>query len=332
VTAVHVRPGHTTSRINGRLQPGGAIAGRITDATTHKGLTGGVEVFSAAGRSLASVESDARGRYVVKGLAATTTGDVVCALPDRPSAAISYLGRCWLGLPWAGGRLPAGTTRVPVTVGTTHGAINFALSRHRIKVGSIAGTITEKASGAPIRAATVEVFAPNGNDEEVPTDAKGHYVVRGLTATASGYQVCVQPATGSSATPTPDTGWSPACFDAAPWAGPGTAPSATLVPLKRGQAKTGVDIAVKVGGEISGAVTDAGNQQPVGGVNVKLFDAAGNPLASVISSFSDGSYGFPGLSPTALGYVVCFDGRRAVLGGSGYRPQCFRNIAWDGIS
>ena len=326
-TTIAVALGKVHSKVNQALPRGGAISGKVVDAGNGKGISDGVVVFSSTGHFVSSTGSNSSGAYVVRGLAASTSYRV-CASPTNTSATVRYHGRCWKAIAWNGGRLPSGTNAVSVKLARTHTGINFRLTKTVIKLGSISGTITEKALGQPLQFASVSVFRASGGFAGfASTDGTGKYTVTGLPASSTGYVVCASGSFASSTTPTPGTGWAPRCYTDVAWNGVSVPSTAHKLPLSAGQKRTGVNIALHVGGAVSGTTMQFGGTTPVTGASVQVFTTGGRLVTSTASSFADGTYTIKSLSPGK--YVVCFDDRQA-FPGPGFLPQCYNGVAWSG--
>jgi hypothetical protein len=334
-TPVSVSLGHTHAGISAALPVGGAISGTLTDAGNGNTLAnGGVAIFSSTGRYLTSAPTNAQGHYVAKGLAAASADRVCASGPDGVVPGVSYKGKCWKNVAWNGGSLPSGTTGVSVSLGHNHTGINFRLTRVTVQLGSIGGRITERAGGQPLQNALVHLFALTGTSHSsTTTDATGHYSFSNVRPNSTGYVVCAKASSSTfSTTPTPATGWAPRCYADAAWSGYsyGAPPSAaTKLPLSAGQDRTHINFALRVGGKISGTVTQYGTATTLPGIPVQVFTATGR---SLISSYTqgDGTYSVTGLSPVSStsGYIVCFYGYQ--YGVAGYLSQCFLNRPWDG--
>ncbi|MCP3963441.1 MAG: carboxypeptidase regulatory-like domain-containing protein [bacterium] len=135
------------------LESAGAIAGRVTDAATGKGIEGiYVDVFDAAGAPQTHGVSGEGGRYLSRvdlkpGLyyARTAGGhDYVHDLYDRVSCADCDVTA---GKP------------IKVASGATTGGVDFALERG----GSIAGKVTDAATSKGIESLRIRVFDAGGN-------------------------------------------------------------------------------------------------------------------------------------------------------------------------
>lgn len=328
-TAVSVAAGKTHGGVNGKLGPGGAVAGRVVDARSGAAVAGAtVRVLSSTGGVLSSAVTNAKGQYVVKSLR-TASSDRVCVAPKRVSATTSYDGRCYKNVVWSGGKLPRGTTAVSVRIGTTHANINLKPVKTAIKLGSIAGTITEQAGGHPLQFSTVQVFGSTGGYAgSTTTDAAGRYKVDGLRASSTGYVVCAESPTFSVTPTMPATGWASRCYNGVAWPGGKPPAGATKLPLAAGQNRTGVNIALPVGGAIAGTITEAGAAGTHPFTIVHVYTTGGALVGTGFTDTGDGSYTVTGLTPSATGYVVCFDGR---FGGStAYLPECYDNRPWSG--
>lgn len=324
-TSVSATLGATHTGVNATLSAGGAIAGRVTLAANGHPMTNvGIEVFSASGHFLAFATTDTTGHYLVKNLA-TATGDRVCAAPGSFTATRRFDGKCWTSVAYHGGPLPAGTTAVAVHVGHTHHGVDFALNRRTLVFGSIAGTITESSGGTALANAHVSVFRSGGGFQgQVTTDALGHYTLANVPASATGYTVCADGAYAfSGVTPTPRA---PRCYNDVPWNGVTVPNAAARLPLTTGQHRTGIDIALQIGGQISGTVYVYNFLDPALNVKVTLFTTSGRELAATYSDPTDGTYALQNISPGS--YVVCFDGRFSLP--TTYRPQCYDTVAWSG--
>jgi hypothetical protein len=330
-TAVSVSLGHTHSGVSQSLTVGGAISGTVTATDTTPVQNATIVVYSSAGVRLATTTTDSLGKYVVKGLAAAS-GDRVCVSPDNVPQ-LTYVGQCWNNVAWNGGALPSGTTGVSVTTGQVHTAIDFSLTIVMVGLSTISGNITEGAGNNALQGATVQLFSISGSSlRTTTTDAAGAYAFTGLTASATGYVVCANATGASSTTATPATGWALGCYNDVAWNGLDVPSAAARLIFAAGHGPANIDIALQVGGEISGKVTRYAETTTINGVTVKLYTAAGRSLAFTTTA-SGGTYAFVGLSPVAAasGYIVCFDGR-SIPSSYGYRPQCYSNVGWNGTA
>jgi hypothetical protein len=327
---VSVTAGKTHKGVSGRLAPGGAIAGKVVDSRSGAPVANAsVRVLSSGGSLVGEAPTNSKGQYVVKGLFTSKT-DRVCVAAKRVNGTTTYGGRCYKNVAWSGGKLPKTAKAVAVKVGHTTTKINLKPVKTTIKLGSIAGTVTEQAGGKALQYTDVRVYTSAGRYVAgTSTDAAGHYKVGGLRASSTGYVVCAQAPTFSSDPVMPATGWASRCYNGAAWLGGKPPASAKKLPLAAGQNRTGVDIALPVGGAISGTVSDAADPSKHPFAIVSVYTSAGELVNTGFVSPSDGSYTVTGLTPTSTGYVVCFDGR---FGGgtASYLPECYNNRPWSG--
>jgi hypothetical protein len=322
---VSVRLGHDHARINGALRPGGAIHGRITDARTGRDVRyASVEVFSRFGHLLGTTQAAANGQYAINGLPAAV-GDRVCVTRTYVSAAATYAPRCYRTVERSGSGRPRGTSAVRVRAGHAHLGIGLRVARQLSALpASIAGTVTSGAGGPPLAYAEVDVFANSGaRVASTSTDSTGNYQVAMLPASGPGYRVCVRPNGAQSSRPSA-TGWAPRCYQSTGWDGATVPAAATRVPLRAGQVRSGVDVALSVGGAISGTVTVAGSGAPAA-LSIEVRTSAGTTVGTGFSSSADGTYSVTGLAPSAAGYTVCFDGA-TFDGSAGYVSRCYQGV------
>jgi len=339
-TVVSVALGHTHSKVNQTLPKGGAISGTVKSSSNGAPIASdNVIVFNSKGtKFLGSALTNAKGQYKVRGLPAATS-DRVCAAPTTRSTATTqttFHGKCWKGIAYNGTKFPSGTKAVSVHTGSTHSGISFSLSKTVTHLGSIAGNITEFAGGHALQFATVSLFTSSGGSVGVTsTDSSGHYKFSGLHPSATGYVVCATAWNSAfSTTPTPATGWDPRCYTSTtgtPWSGGSIPSAAKRLSLTAGQNRTGINIALRVGGAIAGTVYQgAGTSTPVNGVTVDLYTASHRFLRSTFSGATGtGGFTFTGLNPAANAYIVCYDGRFAT---PSLLPQCFDQKAWNGTA
>jgi hypothetical protein len=247
---------------------------------------------------------------------------------------VSYKGQCWKNVAWKGGALPSGTTGIATKIGQAHGGINFKLTKVTVVLGSISGTITDGAN--PLQGAQVTLFSSTGTPvENRDTNSAGHFAFPDLSPSAVGYLVCAQATEQTFAPAThvvPPGGWAPRCFDSVAWDGQDAPDAATKLPISQGQQKNDVNIGLTAGSAISGTTLQFGVDAPALNVQVDVFTATGTLLAQSYSGPVDGTYTINNLSPSADGYVVCFDGRAAETGQANTVPQCWQDQPWDGTA
>lgn len=336
-TKVSVHRGRTTTGISVKLTRAGAISGTVTNARTGEPMPAAIGVFSATGRLLTIADTNSKGHYVAEGLPAAR-GDRVCVYPGRISVTVHFKGKCWKNVAWSGGRPPNGTTGVRVRLGKIHTGISFKLTTIRTMVGSITGTIREAAAGQPLEEAEVQVFTAGGVKlTDTTTRSDGTYNAPFLPVSSTGYVVCARMdpfTTTISTTPTPDPGgWAARCYNTtggAAWNQSDVPSDATKLPIGAGQRRSGIDIALPVGGEISGDLFIGAGPATAAGIDVYLFTAGGEKITTETWHESD-TYSLTGLAPK-FGYKVCFDGRYGGPSQRGFRPQCYDSVEWNGTT
>lgn len=322
--AVSVALGSVHTGVSQALPKGGAISGTVKNGAGNGLANVGVIVYSSTGKFLTSTGTNSSGFYIARGLAASST-DRVCAAPLHASAAVQYHGKCWKAVAYNGGSLPSGTNPVTVLTGATHTGINFTLSKTVYQLGTISGTVTANAGGAQLQGATVSLFRGSTQVASRQTDASGNYSFGSLRTPASSFTVCVTGENVSTPVP-PATGFAGRCYGDVAWNGLAVPTAAVRFNLSSGQHKSGVNVALRVGGELDGAVFAFGTTTPVGSAFVYVVNSSGKVVGSAISGFLDGTFQVKNL--LSGNYRVCYDGR--FIGGAGFLPQCYNNVAWNG--
>ena len=332
-TPVAVTSGAETSGISAALAAGATISGTVTAASGGGSLSGvWVYVYVPSGNRVGYVQTDANGNYQIKDLAASTTGYSVCfdaSVAVGGSSTGGYLDQCYNNVAWDGVSAPTGTTPVPVAAGATASGTNAAL----ISAGAISGKVTAATGGGNLDGVWVYVYDASGNNiASTTTNYFGRYVVRGLTASATGYSVCFGASTyvtGGGST----TGYLDQCYKNVAWDGFSTPSGTTRIPVAAGTTASGKNAALTSAGAIAGTVTAATGGAPLTSVQVDVIDGAGSYVGSATTD-ANGNYEVVGLAPSTTGYSVCFDASFASGGTSttGYADQCYNNVPWDGFS
>jgi hypothetical protein len=289
---VVVQQGEITSGIDFELGGGGRLAGRIVDEETSQPLLGlAVSAFNANGNTVATGVSAEAGRYVLSGLVGeifvTATGSSL------------HQSEVYEDLHCGGACQPTTGTPVATTIGSTVQGIDFDLERR----GTIAGRVTESATGAPLASARVAVYQASGAlVQTLYTNSQGKYVLGGL---AGGNYFAVARATGYVDELWNNRHCAPAC----------DALEGDPIEVVLDQITDGVDFGLEGGGKISGSVHDAQSGLPVLGGSVYVFTAEGSFLSG--ASTENGSYTVSGLQP----------GTHRVYA-SGYQH---RGVLYDGV-
>lgn len=343
-TPVPVSLGRVHAGISVRLPRGGAVSGRMLEATTGAPIAQAqVRVFTATGRQVGWAETSNDGGYIVTGLSASSNYRV-CASPPplgfHPPGA-THLAQCWRNTAWNGRTLPSGITAVRVVLGARHTAINFHL--RRIPLGTISGTITGGVTQRPVSKVTLDVFTRGGKLVSEPgvqyVNGNGTYTVDNLPTSSTGYIVCAWTTEELIRTP---AGWVSTCYGGRAWDGEPSPPpkGGPRVPVVAGHMHPkNINIVVPRGGAISGTIyqgpgttTRPRNTELL----VVLYTAGGRIARTIRTDPDDSTYWFSSVpaARAANGYTVCFYGRveqrHAPPGTVGYRSQCYDQIPWNG--
>ena len=288
-SGVPVTAGATTPGIDFALgaaaAAGGAIAGTVTDAGTGSPLAGiPVGIYTPAGGWAGWAPTDVHGAYTKTGLAPGT-------YYVRTSGSLPYVDQLYAGVPCPdGGCTLAAGTAVIVTAGATAANIDFGLERG----GTIAGMVTDTATGAPLAGVAMRVFTSSGGSasRDVVTNALGAYAASGLPTGT--YYVA-----SSDAFPFVEQ-----LYDGFPCPGGTCAVTAgTGVGVTAGATTAHVDLALTRGGTITGIVTDAATGAPLAGVAVRVLTASGGSASRGVMTNAAGVYTAPGLA-TGTYYVA----------------------------
>jgi hypothetical protein len=274
----------------------GSISGTVTEAGSGDPVTGqgsGVIVYrSVDGDSILTeiVSTDAGGNYAVEGLPPGSYRVIARGL--------TQVNELYDDFPCPGGInscFPERGTEVVVTGGVDTSGIDFVLAPG----GSISGTMTRLSDGTPIFGPSVDVFDASGNPllNDI-TAGDGSYSVTGLPT--GEYFVATSVAFPQADLlypdlPCPGGGDSGACDVRTGTAVSVTVPSDT----------PGIDFALPEGGSISGTVTEEGSGDPLGGIGMRLYSAAGDALAFRFTT-AGGSYSFTGLHDGSYRLVTTF--------------------------
>jgi uncharacterized surface anchored protein len=299
VTAPHDTPG-----IDAALARGGSISGTVTDEATGQPLEGiCVSAGDPATQSLVSgTTTDASGNYTVRGLASGKFGVLFF---DRCDGSLDYAGE-WFD----NKRTLSEADLVTVTAPDDTSGINAALTL----AGSISGTVTDEASGAPLGRICVNALDAATGDFVgfARTDATGKYTMEGLSS--GDYKI----------------EFSDFCDDSVEYFteffnNKRTLSEADLVTVVAPDDTTGIDAALARGGSISGTVTDEVTGEPLEGICVNAFDTATERFVGfavtdamgkyLVGGLPSGKYGvrFSDFCDGSVDYITEFyDKKRAV--------------------
>lgn len=242
----------------------GSVSGTVTDAATGGALSGvTVRAVSSDGSVAGSATTSADGTYALSGL---RPGTVTVDFTD-PSG--RYLGQ-W----YAGASSPASATALTMPVDVT--AIDAALTARR----SLAGTVTDTATGGPVEGIRVTLSAGGTTAATTTTAADGSYRF-------------VAPAVGSYVVAFDDPlarGYLPEFY-----ANSFTPAGATPVVIGSDTKATGVDAALDRPGSITGTAIAGGG--PKERACVTVWSAEGVPAAPTVCVASGAAYSVTGLLP-----------------------------------
>ena len=267
-TVVEVTEKEKTAGINAALTPGGIINGTVTDENTGDPLRGiCVRVYDASHQGLDYDFTDASGNYSVGGL---QTGGYKLLFDDcqlHPT----YLAEWYDDRPdFASAGLVAATEKEKTA------GIDAALTLG----GIVNGTVTDENTRSPLDRVRVDIYdASHDTVGYGHTDASGRYAVGGLPTGA--YRVLFRDYDGRRA-------YLSEWYDDQP-----DFASADLVAVT-GKGKANVDVALRLGGIISGTVTDENTGRPLGNIQVSVYDSLGESLAGA-GTDSSGNYTVGGL-------------------------------------
>ncbi|MGE0394889.1 MAG: collagen binding domain-containing protein, partial [Vicinamibacterales bacterium] len=274
----------------------GHLAVTVADEVTALPLSGvTVQIFSGVS-----------GALVASG---TTGGDGVFTSPDlvagpyrvRTVGTPGYRDEIYNDIP-CDPCIPSSGALIDVAAGATV-PVTFSLA----PPGSIAGAVTSSSSGTAIADVVVSVFDQNGAPVATgTTDATGAYAVAGLAV--GQYYLRT----------TNSQGFIDELFNNISCAlGCATVASGDAVTVAAAAATT-VDFALlPSGGGIAGFVREEGTGTPLAGVVVDVFDEAGDPVASAVTT-DDGEY-LTGDVPTGNYFV-------RTANTQGYLDELFDNI------
>jgi len=296
-TAVKVADGGTVQNINFSLTEGGVISGVVVDASTGSPIKL-VQISARSSNGFGwPAETDAEGRYTIRGLKADSYRVVA-----RPAwegilgAGLNHAQYLESLLPqWYGGTLGGNLDReegtaIPVAAGAAVRDINIAL----VKGGVITGTVTNARTGAPVEGVGVNVRS-SVHSLQTGTDAQGRYTASGLP---TGDYLLFTYTRASQLTKGrmrvldqvyKNVPCRPAQF------GSCSGVDGEVVHVTAPNTVGNINFSLTEGGVISGVITDAASGAPIPRGRVDVFTAAGESV-DWIQADEQGRYtsgGFP---------------------------------------
>jgi hypothetical protein len=284
---IAVTLGETAPAITLALTPGKTISGTITDQSTHLPIQSvGVQIYSATG-FVASGFTNSSGAYTASGLPA----GVFYARASSFDG--GYIDQLWDNLVCPACD-PEGSTPIDLTGPAMSATANFAMTRG----ASVSGTVTDFGTGLPVRNAfiTITSFANPDGTGATSNDA-GVFTVSGLVP-------------GTYFANVSASGYIPQIYNGIPCGGESCEePSGTPFTVVAGAPTTGINFALRVGGRITGRITDA-SSAGIEGVDVAIYDVDGNYFGGGTTS-ATGTYAVIGLpsgsyvakTDNSLGYI-----------------------------
>lgn len=281
------------------LEPGGRIAGRITDFATGLGIAGVKVYFVPPSGEVAftTATTDANGDYLSNG--GTATGTVFAATFN----ALGYQNEVWNDVKCGDCDWTAVGTPMNVTIGVTTGGFDFALDMG----GSISGTVRD-VNLAPIPNVEITVYDSAGDAVAVGvTDASGNYRTGGVV-TGTYYVGTNQ-----------DVGYVDEVYNNIPCINGNCDPRVGMpLSVTLGETVSGIDFVLEVGGNITGTITNAVTGLPINdNIFVQFMDAAGNFVGGAHTDDTMGQF-------TAQG--VAAGTYYAIAGYPGFFNQMYNNL------
>ncbi|MEM7355509.1 MAG: carboxypeptidase regulatory-like domain-containing protein, partial [Acidobacteriota bacterium] len=283
-TPVPVAVEETTSGIDFALRKLGSIAGRVIDEVTGEPIPYfSVWAQDASGSILRTTGTGDDGTYLLNKLGAGTYFVQTYGFSG-------YQDELYDDIPCIPGICEHSTgSPVEVSLEMTTPGIDFALRQ----LGSIGGTVTDAATGAPIRFLSVAVETLDGSLQGfAETDEAGSYFIDDLPP---GDYVVFISTTGA---------YRNEIYDDVPCP-QGECDRTAGMPLTVGLATdlTGINFALDRLGQVSGVITDASTGAPLRHARVEI--RTNDELVASDASDADGRYTVAGLSPgnyVALAY------------------------------
>ena len=277
-TPIIVSLNTTTTGVDFVLEPGGIVAGDLTDARTGEPLTGSVVVWDEQGNRVdhGSVDEYGGAAYVVSGL---PSGSFFLSSWDIHG----YREELYDDIPCPAGAPhgcdPTTGTPVEVTFGSITRNIDFALDR----LGTISGTVTDIATGEPVWA-SVKVWSADGTLLGGDDSDGGEYSVGGLLG--GEYFVTAESPTHRDE-----------LYDGVPCEDGSCDPTTgTPVAVSLNEITFDVDFELVRLGAIAGVLTDTSTGDPISSVHIDIWDEEGARVASQ-SAYSAGRYEVRDLEP-----------------------------------
>lgn len=268
-TEITVTAGLEKSDIDFVLTTGGMISGHVRDSGGSSGIAGiWVELYDATGNHVDSALTELDGSYLSPALPA---GGPYFAKTWND---LGYLDELFQEQPCSFGCDIAATgTPIPVIAEATLLMIDFTLDEGATITGHVTSAATDLAG------VFVEIFGAAGERlSGAITDETGTYTSQALPA---GTYYCLS---GN------DLGYLNEIFDDVPcpnWCDP---TDGTPIVASAGDAITGIDFDLALGGMVSGAVVQDPSEDPIEGIFVDIFDSTSGDHVSWGATDASGTY------------------------------------------
>jgi hypothetical protein len=295
-TTVNIPAGSTVTMDFG-LERGGRFRGTVTDEVT--GLPANsvtVQMLDPTGAFIGSASTDPSGNYI------QGPGVPLGTYYARTTNSTGYLNELYPNLPCQFGCRVTDGTPIPLTIGNVTPNINFALKQG----GRVGGRVTNESTGLGIANITVTVTNAMANTSfSAATDSNGDYIVIGLPD-------------GTYYARTSNTsGFINEAYDDIPCLVSCQVGVGVPLTITAASSVTGVDIALRPGGRVSGVVTDAVTGLPLAGVSISILDLVSGTASTATTDLS-GAY----LSGSGLA-----SGNYAVFASAtGYLSEIYDNV------
>lgn len=282
--------GETKEGVNAALSIGASISGQVTSAQTHEAAAGvKVHVTDSENGVAVNTSTGEEGTYTVQGLPA---GSYTVQFEPAASGEVAQFYR--------GASTADGAQAVNLTEGEAEEGIDAELAA----AGSIAGTVTDAASGQPLAGVEVEATSSEaGATGSAVTGEDGSYTISGLPEGA--YTVQFEPS---------DPEHVSVFYEEA-----SSVETAKSVSVTAGATSAGIDAALGAGASLSGTVTDAHSGKPLAGVSVNVSSGETGASAGGETG-AGGEYTVSGLP--AGRYTVQFE-----ASGSNYVSQFYADAS-----
>jgi hypothetical protein len=293
-TPIVVALGQETPNIDFALPTFGAFQGRVTDSVTGFPLVNtSVATYASDGTMSGYDYVDEYGDYMSGGLLTGTYFAV--------ASSTTHFDELYQNLLCQPSCDPTAGTPIAVTLGSTTGAIDFALDLG----GGFTGKVTAAFSGGPLGGVRVEVFDGSGvSAGYANTNEQGSFMLGDL------------PAGVYFARTLRSSTYFGQLYDGLPCEGSCTVTGGTPIPVTSGVLTPGVDFSLASLGSISGIVSVAGTGQRLSYAYVYLYDSTSTYVGYGVTD-SEGGFRKTGLQ--AGTYFA-----RATAGG--YVPQLYNGI------